>query len=174
MPEIYKQRQHFRQPFWNSWWLLNNKGTNVVKIGSHSIDWTWNIGFVTNIKTLWVAKADIWSKVLFMAAILNFKIYAPNEAANVVLVGLIEFFDTENMGLDPNIMSLWLSQTEIWSKVLIMAAILKSALCTKIYKDLGETPTFFLIPWVCTTIKSRVILYYRDGHELPPRAYSIR
>ena len=41
-----------------------------------------------------------------MAAILNFKIYATNEAANVILVGLIEFFDTETMGLDPNIMSL--------------------------------------------------------------------
>ena len=78
-----------------------------------------------------------------MEAILNFKIYAPNEWANEALVGLIKFLDPENIGLDPNIMSLWLSQTEIWSKVLILAAILKSALCTKIYKDLGETPKFF-------------------------------
>ena len=107
-----------------------------------------------------------------MAAILNFKIYALNEWANESLFGLIKFLDPENIGLDPNFMSLWLSQTEIWSKVLIMAAILKSALCTKIYKDLGETPKVFLMPWVYTTIKSRVTLYYRDGHELPPRARS--
>ena len=40
-----------------------------------------------------------------MAAILNFKIYAPNEAANVVIVGLIKFLDPENIGLDPKIMS---------------------------------------------------------------------
>ena len=109
----------------------------------------------------------------WIAAILKFMMAAANEGANVIVIGLIEFLDPENIGLGTNIMSLWVSQTKIWSKVILMVAILKSALCSKIYTDLGLSPKFFWKVLVCTTIKSWVSLYFCDGHELPPRAYTI-
>jgi len=41
-----------------------------------------------------------------MVAILKSKIAATNEGANVIVIGLIEFLDSENIGLGTNIMSL--------------------------------------------------------------------
>ena len=78
-----------------------------------------------------------------MVAILNFKMNSLNQEPNVIVMGLVEFLDPANIGLDIKTMSLWLTQAEIWSKVIFMAAILKSAFFTKIYKDLGETSKFF-------------------------------
>ena len=50
---------------------------------------------------------------------------------------------------------------------------MKNALYGESDRVLEKTPSLLLMSYMSGTIKSRVIAYQSDGHELPPRAYTI-
>ena len=47
---------------------------------------------------------------------------------------------------------------------------MKNALYGESDRVLEKTPSLFLMSYMSGTIKSRVIAYQSDGHEMPPRA----
>ena len=74
----------------------------------------------------WVNRKNI----NFMVAILKFKMAAPHYV-KILTSCIFGFLDPENIGVDTKIGSLRASRAEIRSKVVNLAAILKSALYRK-------------------------------------------